>query len=82
MKFSGVAVYIIREKMLFSYNDLLGCFHTFIQCQCSISVVSLLKVPEAYPLLYKGLLDEVLCLQYFRGLPSLSLYSMHNSVFS
>ena len=35
-------------------------FPYVLSCQCSQSVISLLKVPEAYPWVYKGLLDEVL----------------------
>ena len=35
-------------------------FPYVVSCQCSISVVSLLKVPDAYPWVYKGLFDEVL----------------------
>ena len=49
-------------------------FPYVLSCQCSLSVVSLLKVPEAYPWVYKGLLDEVLrhnAYSIFRGLSSL-----------
>ena len=35
-------------------------FPYVLSCQCSISVLTLLKIPEAYPWVYKGLLDEVL----------------------
>ena len=35
-------------------------FPCVLSCQCSLSVVSLLKVPEEYPWVYKGLLDKVL----------------------
>ena len=35
-------------------------FSYVLSFQCLISVVSLMKVPEEYPWVYKGLLDEVL----------------------
>ena len=50
-------IYIIRERerektTFFSYYDFFGMFQYVLFCQCSISVVSL-KVPEAYPWVYK-----------------------------